>query len=185
MQDKQYNGFIPSNIDHRLRQLAPATVLAFPMIWHDTNFFTSGNQWAVIFTSLFILIFLSFITETFGEMFERKMRKHHSSTEKFKKYHIKGEWYEYLKREYPGPLIGDKYMGSVVDRMKLRCSTIIPIFSTGVWEGCKENDITMKILYISLGTISAIFLLKAAYFDVVEIINIRKTLINNNRDRHS
>ncbi len=110
-------------------------------------------------------------------MFEKITRKIYIRSSRYEPHDINDEWFKYLQREYPGPLIGDKYLGSVVDKMKLRFSTILPILFTGLCEGYKETHVTIGYIYAAIGIILALILLLFATLDLREAIDIRKTLI--------
>jgi hypothetical protein len=147
-----------SILEYRIRQLAPAAVFAYPLIWRYQSFLLDedNNKIIVIAICLFYLIFLSFITETFGDMIERRIFKWCLKLKCFngKERNAESEWYEYLRRECSCQLIGDKYLGDLVERMKLRCSLLIPVLLTasyGGYESWAEHDCTESIIYLSVG----------------------------------
>ncbi len=175
-------------LDHRVRQLAPSFILLMPFIFKYDEYFIGEkdvNEWYVLSLLVLVLIVVSLITETIGELVEYGIWSYikanpkclYCDIEEITSKRLSEEWFKYLKRKPDDQVLADKYLGSLVERMLLRCSLVIPFFISGLSFSCIERDLTAKIFAAVISFFLCVLMLYAARKDQIEAIRIRKSII--------
>lgn len=176
MPERKLTTLFPSLIEYRIRQLVPAVILASPLIWDQKSHFTGeGSKIVLLIAVLFTILFMSFITESIGEVMEKLIWHICKRMKRFNGKHIASEWYQYLLRDNNTNLIADKYLAVIVERMKLRCSAFPAIILASICFSIQEsNCIYLSWIFVAL------LIFWVSVYDIIELINLRKSIVNNN-----
>ena len=175
MPERKLTTLFPSLLEYRIRQLVPAVILTSPLIWDQKEHFTGeGSKAVLLIAVLFTILFMSFITESIGEVMEKGIWHCCKHMERFKGKHIVYEWYQYLLRDNNTSLIADKYLAVIVERMKLRCSAAPAITLASICFSIQEKD-SAYLWWILV----AILIIWVSIYDIIELINLRKSIVNS------
>ncbi len=177
MPERKLTTIFPSLLEYRIRQLVPAVILSSPLIWDQKSYFTGeGSKLVLLIAALFTILVISFITESIGEVMEKLIWHICKRMDRFDGKNLTSEWYQYLLRDNNTNLIADKYLAVIVERMKLRCSAFPAIILSSICFSIQESS------YAYLSWIFIAFLIFwVSIYDIIELINLRKSIVNYNR----
>ena len=171
---------------YRIRQTVPAIILLAPYIhdrWSSLSF--SDDKFISVFLFVSLLIFVvSFFTEMLGDTLEYFLFLTLSRKNYFRnKGDAKGRtiddvWYSYLNRSCENKKVADLYIASTVDKLRMQCSLIIPMFvTTLVFTFCISTFQDKDTLILLFGILLTISIYIRSLMTMKELIKIRDHIV--------